>query len=85
MKKGQIVSALMTCTSGTCARDNCPYWGEVDCADKLMVDAAECIIRLYKDVHRWASKAKENEISMAKAELSSVNGEMHHAEESDSV
>lgn len=85
MKKGQIVSALMTCTSGTCARDNCPYWGKVDCTDKLMIDAAECIIRLYKDALMWAGKAKENEILTAKAKISSVYGEMHNAEENNNV
>lgn len=85
MKKGQIVSALMACASNTCSKETCPYWGPGDCTDKLMIDAAECIVRLFKDNMNLAAEVREVKISRTKAKLNSLYGEMHNADENDNV
>lgn len=80
MKKGQIVCALVTCSSTTCSQESCPYWGQKDCTDKLMLDAAVCIVCLYKGNMDLA-----DEVELTQAKLNALHEEMRNADKNDNV
>lgn len=76
MRKGRIVGALLMCAGGDCAGECCPYWEIAHCVDRLKLDAAECIVRLYKD-----NKKQAIEIG----QLSSLYEELRNADKNDNV
>ena len=74
--KDHIVRALLLCATEQCQVLNCPYWGKSNCHDLLMLDAADAIVRLIRDNKDLAG-------TLEKQKLSSVYGEVHHAEQTD--
>lgn len=76
--KDQIVRALILCATDHCEYHACPYYGEYNCHDLLMLSAADSIVRLIRDNRDLAG-------CLEKQKLNSIYGEVHHAEQTDQV
>jgi len=76
--KDHILRALILCATDQCNVYTCPYGGMQNCHDLLCLDAADCIVRLIRDNKELAG-------CIEKQKLNSIYGEVHHAEQTDSL